>query len=90
MSATPTLEGASTATRSMLRNDSAGAALLAGARRPASPRGLPQSASSAAAALVEGASKAAASRIAIEPRSACSESALRSAARRSLRLTLKV
>ena len=47
-------------------------------------------ASSSAACLVAGASRASAASTASDPRAACSDSALRSAARRALRLTLKV
>ena len=89
MSATPTLAGLGTATRAMLRNDSA-AADSSAASTTSVGRGWSQSSSRSNAWLVFGASKAPASRTASEPRSACSESALRSAARCSLRLTLKV
>ena len=51
---------------------------------------VPQAESARAAAFVEGSSNAAGSNAAIVPRSAWTESALRSAARRSLRLTLNV
>src|SRR3954471_8375386 len=50
----------------------------------------PQSATSLAAALVDGSSNVAASNATSVPRSAWTDSALRNAARRSLRLTLKV
>src|SRR3954469_22100724 len=69
---------------------------LRATRSSASPRTIsreplaPQSATSLAAALVETSSNALGSKPAIEPRSAWIDSALRNAARRSLRLTLKV
>ena len=88
-SATPTIEAGSTDTRSRLRNDSA-ARSCASVSTISVGRPRPESASSFAAPLVEGVSNCAGSKIAIELRSACTDSALRSAARRSLRLTLKV
>src|SRR4051794_25800278 len=89
-SATPTLVvGITARTSARLRK-------LSAARSSASPRTMtreplaPQSATSLAAALVETSSNALGSKTAIEPRSAWIDSALRNAARRSLRLTLKV
>ena len=88
-SATPTIEADSTETRVMLRNDSA-ACSWSSASTTRTGMLSPASASSAAAFFVAGVSNAFASSTAIESRAACTDSALRSAARRSLRLTLKV
>ena len=87
--ATPTDAAVRTATRSRLRNDSATGACSALTTTSTEPP-CDQPASSAAAAFVDGVSNPAGSRIASDSRSACTESALRSAARRSLRLILKV
>src|SRR5215208_7159169 len=91
-SATPAPVAGSTETRSRLRNDSATCSSVSPSTTRTEPRSSPsQSPSSFAAALVEGLSKPfAASNTASESRSAWTLSALRSAARRSLRLTLKV
>src|SRR5271166_547572 len=92
-SLTPTSSLFSTATRARLRNDSAAAdssALSTTSAGRVRLVGGSQPSSSSLAWRVLGAVNAPASRIASEPRSACSESALRSAARCSLRLTLNV
>src|SRR3954454_9829839 len=91
-SATPAPVAGSTETRSRLRNDSAPCSSASPRTTRTEPRSAPsQSPSSFAAALVEGVSKPlVASKTASESRSAWMLSALRSAARRSLRLTLKV
>src|SRR4051794_35885810 len=90
MSAMPTLSAGRTDSRSTLRNESA----MRSSSMPSTtstPAGWSQSRKSATASLVDGVSvNGAGSRTASEPREACSDSALRSAARRSLRLTLKV
>src|SRR3954447_9463815 len=88
-SATPTLSTRSTRTWRRLRNErcrlsSSGPTTTSagwGSRQPSRP---------SAACLLEGASNAPAATRASESRPACSESALRRAARRSLRLTLTV
>src|SRR3954447_7627114 len=89
-SATPTLVVGTTArTSARLRK-------LRATRSAASPRTIssgpltPQSVTSLAGAFVETSSNAFGSKTAIEPRSAWIDSALRNAARRSLRLTLNV
>src|SRR3954447_22446821 len=88
-SATPTSSEASTFTPARLRNDLKTAASSAPVTTMSTepPR---RSAISSAACLVDGASKPAASSPNNEPRSACTDSAQRSAARRALRLTLTV
>src|SRR6202034_2819448 len=88
-SATPTFSCFSTATPARLRNDSAALASSAASTTSVEP-GRFQSSSRSNACLVFGALNAEESSTASEPRSACSDSALRSAARCSLRLTLKV
>src|SRR5271154_731966 len=92
-SVTPTFSATSTATRAMFRKESAAADSSATSTTSVGlvwPVGGSQSSSRSNAWLVLGPLKADASRIAREPRWACSESALRSAARCSLRLTLNV
>ena len=88
MSATPAASAGSTFTRERLRNDFAATS----SSGPSSSSTEPprRSSSRPAACLVEGASNAPASSPNSEPRSACSDSALRSAALRALRLTLTV
>src|SRR5436190_2386660 len=90
MSAMPTLSAGRTDSRSTLRNESA----MRSSSMPSTtstPAGWSQSRKSATASLVDGVSvNGAGSRTASEPREACSDSAQRSAARRSLRLTLNV
>ena len=85
----PTIETDRTEMRFMLRNDSA-ACSCSSPRMTSVGSARPESASSAAAGFVEGVSNALTSKTAIESRAAWTERALRSAARRSLRLTLKV
>src|ERR671923_1328315 len=87
MSATPASSAASTSTPSRLRNDLAAFASSCASTTSVEPER--RSASSPAACLVDGASKAPASTPKTDSRSACSESAERSAARRALRLTLR-
>src|SRR3954453_14458362 len=88
MSATPTLSAAVTITRLMLRKLFAHDASVAD---PTTTSTLPfRSAIASAAALVDGVSYAAGSQTASEPRSACTDSAARSAFLRALRLTLTV
>jgi hypothetical protein len=72
-----------------LRNDSA-IAVSSATSTTSVGRGCSQASSSARAWLVFGSSKVIEFTTAIEPRSACIDRALRSAARCSLRLTLKV
>src|SRR3954451_1614000 len=89
-SATPTLVTGSTArTWSRLRKLSAATSWSSRRTTRIVPL-APQSATSAAAAFVDGVSNEATSKAAIVPRSAWTDSALRNAARRSLRLTLNV
>src|SRR3954447_16524616 len=89
-SATPTSEDGRTLTRSRLRNERATVA-CSSARTTRTPLGWPQSETRAAACLADGVSaNGVGSSTASEPRPACSDRALRSAVRRSLRLTLKV
>src|SRR5919204_1605993 len=88
-SATPAFVAGRTETRARLRNDSA-TRTCSSVRTTRTEPPPDQSARSCAACLVDGVSKPDGSRIAIVPRSAWTESALRSAARRSLRLTLNV
>src|SRR3954447_21934001 len=84
-SATPTSSTCMTFTRTRLRNDLAAASSPSARATSTAP---PRWASSRLAAwAVDGASKLAASRTWIASRSACTESAERSAARRALRLT---
>src|SRR5690242_14868231 len=88
MSATPTSSACSTWTPARLRNDLAAiVSSSASAIRTEPPR---WAVSSSAARLVDGSSKPAASSTCSDPRSACTDSAARSAARRALRLTLTV
>src|SRR3954471_9590715 len=76
-STTPTPSAGSTDTRSRLRNDSATCS-CSGPSTTRTPRGWPQSRTSAAACLAEGVSaKGAGSSTASEPRAACTDSALR-------------
>src|SRR3954463_2129849 len=91
-SAMPRLVAGSTDTRARLRKESATCCSASSRTTRTDPRPAPsQSPRSFAAALVEGVSKPlAASKIASDSRSAWMLSALRNAARRSLRLTLKV
>src|SRR4051812_39954355 len=85
-SATPTSSTCRTITRERLRNDLAAVSSSSPSATSTEP---PRWFSSRPAALaVLGASKDAASSTWIVPRSACTDSALRSAARRALRLTL--
>src|SRR5918992_2275665 len=87
-SATPQSSAASTVTPARLRNDLKAADSDGWVGTNTSSTEPPRlSSSSSAARLVDGVSKAAASSPKIELRSACIESALRSAARRALRLT---
>ena len=88
-SATPASPTGITATRPRFRNDLPAAA-SASVSSTSVGDGAPQSASSAAACLVAGPSNTALSNTAIDSRSAWTDSALRSAARRALRLTLTV
>src|SRR2546423_6294736 len=88
-SATPVAFAGRTVTRDRFRNDLAAAASSSPSTRSVGA-GWSHFASAAAAAFVEGSSNAALSSTAIDPRSAWIESALRSAARRALRLTLTV
>ncbi len=88
-SAIPTIDVDSTEMRFMLRNDSA-ACSWSSARMTSVGKARPASASSPNAFFVEGVSNGLGSKTAIESRAAWTDSALRSAARRSLRLTLKV
>src|SRR2546430_265832 len=88
-SLTPTSSTARTDTRARLRKERA-AASSSGASTTRVGRAWPHSCRSSRAWRVFGSEKADASRIATEPRSACRERALRSAARCSLRLTLNV
>src|SRR6185312_10667416 len=88
-SVTPTLSASITATRSMLRNESAASDSSAASTTSVGADWLHPS-SRSKACLVFGAVNALVSRIASAPRPACRDSALRSAARCSLRLTLKV
>src|SRR3954453_7013357 len=88
MSATPTSSTCRTCTPVRLRNDLAAvSSSSASAIRTEPPR---WALSKSFARLVDGSSKAAASTVCSEPRSACTDSAARSAARRALRLTLTV
>ena len=73
----------------MLRNDFPAALSSAPSTTRIGSAGS-QSFSSPTACAVEGSANAPPSNTASDSRSACSDSALRSAARRSLRLTLKV
>src|SRR3954447_17090025 len=88
-SAIPTSSDASTLTPARLRNDLNTAASSAPVTTISTepPR---RSAMSSAACFVDGVSKPPASSPKIEPRSACTDSAERRAARRALRLTLTV
>jgi hypothetical protein len=88
-SATPTPLAGSTETRGRFRNDSATRACSSASTSSTEPRPA-QSAIRPAACLVDGVSKSLGSRTAIVERSAWIDSTLRSAARRSLRLTLSV
>src|SRR5450759_668068 len=81
-SATPASVTGMTARRSRLRNDLPAAA-SASLSRTSAGAGAPQSASSAPACLVDGVSNAPESKIARDMRSACTDSALRCAARRA-------
>src|SRR4051794_5133416 len=88
MSATPAASAGRTFTRARLRNDlAAGASSLPSRSSTEPPR---RSSSRPAACFVDGSENAPASSPNSEPRSACSDSALRSAALRALRLTLTV
>src|SRR4051794_11107901 len=89
MSATPQSSAASTLTPARLRKDLKAVA-SSGPDSTTSTEPPRRSAIRSAACLVEGASNAPASSPNTEPRSAWIESALRSAARRALRLTLTV
>ncbi len=89
MSATPTSSAGMAWALAMLRNDLPAAASSAPSTTSTGSAGS-QSFRSPTAWAVEGASKAPASNTASDERSACSDRAERSAARRSLRLTLKV
>src|SRR5215212_6324336 len=88
-SATPTWSACSTVTPTRLRNDlrQFSSPSVSTTSTLPSPASL---ASAAAAALVEGVSNLEGSTAAIEPRSACTESAARNARRRALRLILTV
>src|SRR6476646_7847815 len=86
-SATPTLSAGCTDTPLMLRKLLAHVASSAPTTMSTRPVKSP---SESAAALVDGASKVDGSQTASEPRSACIDSAARSAFLRALRLTLKV
>src|SRR4051812_3027889 len=89
-SAIPTSEDGRTLTRSRLRNERATVA-CSSVRTTRTPLGWSQSFTSAAACLLDGVSaNGLGSSAASDPRDACSDNALRSAVRRSLRLTLKV
>ena len=88
-SATPIEEADSTATRSRLRKDRATRACSSASTTSTEPP-ADHSAMSDQAAFVEGVSNPPGSRTATVSRSAWTDRALRSAARRSLRLTLKV
>ena len=85
----PTFVEGRTEVRLRLRNERATLACSSLSTSSTEPP-LDQSATRSAAFLVEGVSNPAMSSTAIVPRSACTLRALRSAARRSLRLTLKV
>ena len=88
-SATPTSASLSTATRARLRKDRAASASSA-ASATSVGRGAVPAFEQREGLARRGLLKALGSRIASEPRRACRERALRSAARCSLRLTLKV
>src|SRR5205085_2034400 len=88
-SETPTSWTGIAYSRTMLRNDFPAAASSAPSTTRTGPAGS-QSFSRPTAWAVEGSLNADASNAAIDPRSACRDRALRSALRRSLRLTLNV
>ena len=88
-SATPQSSAASTVTPARLRNDLK-AADSSGPDSTSSTEPPRRSSISSAACFVDGSSNAPASSPKTEPRPACTDSALRSAARRALRLTLTV
>src|SRR6185312_7231329 len=88
-SATPASPTGITSTRARLRNDLPASASSSDSSTSQGPL-EPQSASKSAASAVEGPSKDVASNTASDSRPACSDSAPRIAARRALRLTLKV
>ena len=88
-SATPVAAAGTTETPDRFRNDLAADASSSPSTTSVGA-GWAHFASAAAADFVEGASNAPPSSTAIDPRSAWTDRALRSAARRALRLTLKV